>query len=95
MAAAIGAGAIPSHELAHTLSQVLGIPLVDLDAIDLQRVPRDLLEPKLSLQYQVIALGRRGNRLILGGADPTDQEVVERIKFATQLQSDWVIWSSS
>jgi len=91
VATAIGAGAIPPHELAHTLSQVLGIPLVDLDAIDLQRVPRDLLEPKLSLQYQVIALGRRGNRLILGGADPTDQEVVERIKFATQLQSDWVL----
>ncbi len=91
VAAAVGAGAIASGDLAHTLSQVLGIPLVDLDAIDMQRVPRDLLEPKLSLQYQVIALGRRGNRLILGGADPTDQEVVERIKFATQLQSDWVL----
>jgi type IV pilus assembly protein PilB len=91
VAAVVAAGALPSYDLAHTLSQVLGLPLVDLDAIDLQRVPRDLLEPKLSLQYQVVALGRRGNRLILGGADPTDQEVVERIKFATQLQSDWVL----
>jgi len=91
VAAVVAAGALPSHDLAHTLSQVLGLPLVDLDAIDLQRVPRDLLEPKLALQYQVVALGRRGNRLILGGADPTDQEVVERIKFATQLQSDWVL----
>lgn len=91
VATAVAAGALPSAELAHTLSQVLGIPLVDLDAVDLQRVPRDLLDAKLALQYQVVALGRRGNRLILGGSDPTDQEVVERIKFATQLQSDWVL----
>ncbi len=91
VATVVGAGAVGSADLAHTLAQVLGIPLVDLDAIDLQRAPRDLLDPKLSLQYQVIALGRRGNRLILGGSDPTDQEVVERIKFATQLQSDWVL----
>lgn len=87
----VAAGALPAKEVAHTLSQVLGIPLVDLDAIDLQRVPRDLLDGKLAAQYQVVALGRRGNRLILGGTDPTDQEVVERIKFATQLQSDWVL----
>lgn len=91
VATAVAAGALPSADLAHTLSQVLGIPLVDLDAVDLQRVPRDLLDAKLALQYQVVALGRRGNRLILGGSDPTDQEVVERIKFATQLQSDWVL----
>ncbi|MFN4115199.1 MAG: type IV-A pilus assembly ATPase PilB [Inhella sp.] len=91
VAATVAAGALASADLAHTLSQALGIPLVDLDAVDLQRVPRDLLDAKLSQQYQVVALGRRGNRLILGGSDPTDQEVVERIKFATQLQSDWVL----
>ena len=36
-------------------------------------------------------LGKRGNRLFIGGADPTDQEAVERIKFATQLSPEWVI----
>ena len=34
---------------------------------------------------------KRGNRLFIGGADPTDQEAVERIKFATQLSPEWVI----
>ncbi len=91
VAAVVAAGALSPAELAHTLSQTLSIPLIDLGAVDPQRLPRDVLESKLALQYQVVALGRRGNRLIIGGADPTDQEVVERIKFATQLQSDWVI----
>ncbi len=36
-------------------------------------------------------LGKRGSRLFIGGADPTDQEAVERIKFATQLAPEWVI----
>ena len=36
-------------------------------------------------------LGKRGNRLFIGGADPTDQEAAERIKFATQLSPEWVI----
>lgn len=88
---AVGAGAIGASELAYTLSQVLAIPLLDLNAIDPQRLPRDILEGKLAQQYQVVALARRGNRLTIGGADPTDQEVVERIKFASQLQCDWVI----
>jgi type IV pilus assembly protein PilB len=39
----------------------------------------------------VVVLGKRGNRLFIGGADPTDQEAVERIKFATQLTPEWVI----
>ena len=90
-AAAVAANALSAADLAHTLSQALSIPLMDLGAVDPQRLPRDVLDSKLSAQYQVVALGRRGNRLILGGADPTEQEVVERIKFATQLQSDWVI----
>jgi type IV pilus assembly protein PilB len=39
----------------------------------------------------VLVLGKRGNRLFIGGADPTDQEAVDRIKFATQLTPEWVI----
>jgi len=38
-----------------------------------------------------VVLGKRGNRLFIGASDPTDQEAVERIKFATQLSPEWVI----
>jgi type IV pilus assembly protein PilB len=89
--AAIAAGAVSSTDMAHTLHQALSIPLLDLDAMDPQRLPRDLIDSKLAHQYQVVALGRRGSKLYLGGADPTDQEVVERVKFATQLQPEWII----
>ena len=87
----IASGQVSPADLAHTLSSALSLPLLDLSAMDVQRLPQNLLDAKLTQQYQVVALSRRGNRLFVGGADPTDLEVIERIKFATQLQPEWVI----
>jgi len=89
--AVIASGAVSAFDLAHTLSTSLALPLVDLSAVDLERAPKGLVDPKLVTQYQLVLLGKRGNRLFIGGADPTDQEAVERIKFATQLSPEWVI----
>jgi type IV pilus assembly protein PilB len=91
VSAVIAAGAVSPPDLAHTLASALALPLLDLNAIDPTRLPRNVIDAKLSLQYQVLVLGRRGNRLFIGGCDPTDQEAAERIKFATQLSPEWVI----
>ena len=87
----ISAGAVAPSDLAHTLSAALALPLLDLGAIDVQKLPKNVIDAKLAFQYQIVVLGKRGNRLFIGGADPTDQEAVERIKFATQLSPEWVI----
>jgi len=91
VSAVIGNGSVSAAELAHTLSSTLALPLLDLSAVDAERLPRNIVDAKLAVQYQVVVLGRRGSRLFIGGADPTDQEAVERIKFATQLSPEWVI----
>jgi type IV pilus assembly protein PilB len=87
----LGAGKIKADDLAHTLSTALSVPLLDLSAVDLQRLPQGVIDNKLSSQYQVLVLSKRGSRLFVAGADPTDQEAIERIKFATQLTPEWVI----
>jgi type IV pilus assembly protein PilB len=89
--AVIASGQVSAADLAHTLSSALALPLLDLSAMDPQKLPQNVIDGKLAQQYQVVALSRRGNRLFVGGADPTDLEVIERIKFATQLQPEWVI----
>lgn len=91
LSSVIAGGAISSADLAHTLANALALPLLDLNAIDPQHLPRNVIDVKLAAQYQVVVLGKRGNRLFIGGADPTDQEAAERIKFATQLSPEWVI----
>lgn len=84
-------GGIKADDLAHTLSTALALPLLDLNAVDVQKLPRNLVDAKIANQYQLVVLGKRGNRLFIGAADPTDQEAAERIKFATQLTPEWVI----
>ena len=91
VSAVMAAGSVSPTDLAHTLSNALALPVLDLNALDTQKLPRNIIEAKLAAQYQVLVLGRRGNRLFIGGADPTDKEAVERIKFATQLSPEWVI----
>ncbi|WP_198970646.1 type IV-A pilus assembly ATPase PilB [Xylophilus sp. ASV27] len=86
-----GSGAVSPSELARTMSTAFGAPLLDLAAVDPMRLPRELLEPKICQSYRILVLRKCGNRLIVATADPTDQEVVEKIKISTQLGVDWVI----
>ena len=77
--------------LAHSLSAALAVPLLDLDAVDPKSLPHGIIDAKLIAQYRVYPLGKRGGRLFIACADPTDQEAVERIKFATQLAPEWIV----
>ena len=86
-----GSGAVSPSDLAHTMSTQFGAPLLDLEAIDLQRLPKGLLDPKICQAYRVVVLSKRNNRLIVATADPSDQQAVEKIKFATQMGVDWII----
>ncbi len=87
----IGSGLLSASDLAHTLSSSLSIPLVDLAAVDLRKVPNNLVDAKTLSECQVLVLGKRGNRIFIGGADPTAQDVLDRIKFATQLTPEWIL----
>ncbi|MBX9610205.1 MAG: type IV-A pilus assembly ATPase PilB [Burkholderiales bacterium] len=86
-----GSGAVSASDLAHTMSSAYAAPLLDLDAIDIQRLPKDLLDSKICTDYRVVVLSKRSNRLVVATADPSDQEAGEKIKFATQMGVDWVI----
>jgi type IV pilus assembly protein PilB len=91
VSALVDAQAVPAGDLAHTLAAALAVPLLDLNAIDPAKLPKNLIDAKLAAQYRIVVLGKRGNRLFIGGIDPTDQEAAERIKFATQQTPEWVI----
>ena len=86
-----GSGAVSAADLAHTMSTQFGAPLLDLDAIDIRRLPKNLLDTKLCQSFRVVVLSKRNNRLIVATADPSDQQAAEKIKFATQMGVDWII----
>jgi type IV pilus assembly protein PilB len=87
----IESGTMKPLALAHALSTALAVPLLDLDAVDPKSLPQGMVDAKLVSQYRIFPLGKRGGRLFIACADPTDQEAVERIKFATQLAPEWIV----
>ena len=86
-----GSGTVSPFDLAHIMSQAFAAPLLDLDAVDIMHLPRDLLDAKICQTYRIVVLGKRNNRLIVATADPSDQDAAEKIKFSTQLGVDWII----
>src|SRR3569833_647430 len=86
-----GSGAVSAADLAHTMSTAFGAPVLDLEAIDTTRLPKGLLDGKSCLDYRIVVLSKRNNRLICATADPSDQSAAEKIKFATQMGVDWII----
>jgi type IV pilus assembly protein PilB len=86
-----GSGAVSAADMAHTMSTAYAAPLLDLDAIDVARLPKGLLDAKICSDYRIVVLSKRNNRLMVATADPADQQAAEKIKFATQMGVDWVI----
>ncbi len=87
----IGSGALTAYDLAHTMSTAFSVPLVDLDALDISRLPKGLLDAKICKDYRIAVLNKRNNRLLVATSDPSDQKASEKIKFATQMGVDWVV----
>ena len=87
----VGSGVVSASDLAHTLSLAFAAPLVNLDAIDPQRLPKGLLDNKTCQDYRLVVLSKRNNRLMVATADPSDQRAAEKIKFSTQMGVDWII----
>lgn len=86
-----GSGVVSPGDLAHVVSSAFGAPLLDLDAIEPLKLPKDLLDVKFCAEHRVLVLSKKGNRLTIATADPGDQQVAEKIKFASQMGVDWVI----
>jgi len=78
-------GIAPAAAVANAASIEFGIPLVDVRAIDPRVMPFKLVEEKLIQQHKALPLWKRGNRLFVGIADPTNLRALDDIKFAANL----------
>ncbi len=87
----VGSGVVSASDLAHTLSHAFAAPLINLDAVDPQRLPKGLLDHKTCQDFRLVVLSKRNNRLMVATADPSDQRAAEKIKFSTQMGVDWII----
>jgi len=82
---------LDSRSIAVAASQGLGVPLLDLDAIDRQVMPLRLVDEKLIRKHRVLPILKRGNRLFLAVSDPTNDRALEEIRFNTGMATDTIL----
>jgi len=78
-------------ELAQFASEKFGYPLLDLAAFDDALIQKNAVDRKLIVAHRVIPLHKRGNRLAIAIADPTNLRALDEIRFQTGLAVDPVV----
>src|SRR4051812_13567767 len=72
---------VNSNQVALASSAEFGIPLFDIQALDLAQIPLRLVREDLISKHKALPLFKRGNRLFVGMSDPTNLRALDEIKF--------------
>jgi type IV pilus assembly protein PilB len=77
--------------IARFIADTFGYPLLDLAAFDEAHIPENAIDRKLIATHKVIPLNKRGNRLSVAIADPTNLRALDEIRFQTGLTVDPIV----
>ena len=87
----LSGGHVDSASLAAIISEEYGVPLFDLRPMVGEHIPEDLVPQSLIRKHQALPIFRRGNRLFVAIADPTNTSALAEFKFATGIATDCIV----
>ena len=82
---------IDSHQVAIKASQEYNLPFFDLEAIELQSLPIQLINENLIRKHHILPLVKRGDTLFIAISDPTNFQALDDIKFQSQLHPETIL----
>jgi type IV pilus assembly protein PilB len=82
---------VDSASIATSACQEFGVPLFDLQAMELEAAPVSLVDEKLIRQHHTLPLFKRGNRLFVAVSDPTNLQALDEIKFHTGISTETIL----
>ena len=80
-----------SRLIAVAAAHEFGVPLLDIDAVDIDVDVVRAVDKGLIEKHRVLPLVKRGTRLFVGIADPTNLTAIDEIKFQTSMRIDPVV----
>ncbi|MDJ0910058.1 MAG: type IV-A pilus assembly ATPase PilB [Woeseiaceae bacterium] len=80
-----------ARAIAIAASHEFGVPLLDLDAVEVDLDVVRAVDQKLINKHRVLPLVKRGQHLFLAISDPTNLQAIDDIKFQTSLRIDPVV----
>jgi type IV pilus assembly protein PilB len=87
----VASGAANARDIAIAASNEFGVPLFDLDALNVDMDSVRLVSDKLLAKHRVLPLFRRGKRLFIAVADPTNLHAIDEVKFQTSLGIEAIV----
>src|ERR1700730_16845927 len=87
----VTSGAANARDIAVAASNEFGVPLFDLESLTIDLDVVRLVSDKLLAKHRVLPIFRRGKRLFLAVADPTNLHAIDEIKFQTSLGIEAVV----
>jgi type IV pilus assembly protein PilB len=87
----VRSGAANARDIAIAASSEFGVPLYDLDSSNVDPETVRLVSEKLLVKHRVLPVFRRGKRLFLAVADPTNLHAIDEIKFQTGMGVEAVV----
>ena len=67
--------------IAHAASQEFGVPMVDIDVVEIDPDIVKVVSQDLIQKHGALPLFKRGNRVFIGVSDPTNLQALDEIKF--------------
>jgi type IV pilus assembly protein PilB len=80
-----------SRAIAVAASHEFGVPLLDLDSIEIELETLRAVDQKLLNKHRVLPLLKRGQKLFLAISDPTNLQAIDDVKFQTSLRIEPVV----
>ncbi|APC17458.1 type IV-A pilus assembly ATPase PilB [Pseudomonas frederiksbergensis] len=82
---------VNSRQVAEIASEHFGVAFLDLNCLDQDSQPTDLVSEKLIRQHHALPLWRRGNKLFVGISDPSNHQAINDIQFSTGLTTEAIL----
>lgn len=82
---------VDAKAVALAAAREFGVPFLDLAAFDTEHLPKELVNEKLIRHHMALPLYRRGSKLFLAIANPTNLAAVDEIQFQTGLNTEAVL----
>ncbi|MBX2868172.1 MAG: type IV-A pilus assembly ATPase PilB [Acidiferrobacterales bacterium] len=83
--------AVPVTKACEVVSEEFGIPMMDIDSMNTELSPLDLVPASLIEKHYILPLYLRDTRLFLGVSDPGNTVALDEVKFNTGLSVSLVL----
>jgi type IV pilus assembly protein PilB len=82
---------VPSAAIALSAAQEFGVPVLDINALDLDMDTVKLVKEDLIKKHRALPIFKRGKRLYVAVSDPTNLQALDEIKFAVGINTEAIL----